>query len=75
MIWNRFDDAHDDLRNDIFDIESKTEKLLTKLKKAEFSYELYVEPKSQAESEPRRWYEDSQRGEMALSRYGSCLSA
>lgn len=74
MIWDRFDDAHDDLRDDIYDHKHKIEKLEVKLKKAGISYEPYEEPKSHNEPGPQGWYEDTQREEMAMSAYEDYLT-
>ena len=73
MIWDRFDDAHDDLRDDIYDSKNKIEKLQAKLKSAQISYQPFAEPKSGGEAGPRGWYEDTQREERALSDYARYL--
>ncbi len=74
MIWDRFDDAHDDLRNDIFDKQRKIEELQANLKKAGISYNPFEAPDSHNEPGPQGWYEDTQREESALACYKSYLS-
>ena len=69
MIWDRFDDAHDDLRDDIFDNQRKIEELQANLKKAGISYNPFEAPESHNEPGPQGWYEDTQREESALANY------
>ena len=73
MIWDRFDDAHDDLINDIRDNERKIEELQAKLKKAGISYKPYEEPEPHNEPGPQGWYEDTQREESAVASYENYL--
>lgn len=74
MIWDRFDDAHDDLRDEIFKKESKVEALQAKLDAAGITYKPYQAPGSGNESGPQGWYEDTQGEEAALASYETYLS-
>ncbi len=74
MIWDRFDDTHDDLRDDIFDNENKIEALQAKLDAAGIAYKPFAAPKPGNESEPQGWYEDTRREEAALASYRAYLS-
>lgn len=49
MIWDRFDDAHDDLLKDINKKRSEVDELKAKLTEAGISYKPYTEPKSGGE--------------------------
>jgi hypothetical protein len=74
MIWDRFDDAHDDLRSDIFENKNKIETLKARLDAAGIAYKPYQAPESGGEPGPQGWYEDTQREEAALAAYEAYLS-
>ncbi len=75
MTWDRFDDAHDDVRDEIFENKRKIEKLQAKLKKAGISFKPFEEPKSHNEPGPQGWYEDTVREELALAHYETYLQS
>ena len=73
MIWDRFDDAHDDLLHDIRDRKRHIRDLEARLEKAGISYKPYEEPASANKSGPQGWYEDTQSEESALAMYETYL--
>lgn len=73
MTWDRFDDAHDDLRDDIFATQREIEKLQKSLDNRSVEYQPLGSPKPQNESGPQGWYEDTQREDLALSSYADYL--
>jgi hypothetical protein len=74
MIWDRFDDAHDDLIKDISANENTIQELQAKLDAAGITYKPFEQPASGKEPGPQGWYEDTQREEAALASYESYLS-
>ena len=73
MIWDRFDDAHDDLLGDIREEERRIQDLETRLEKSDISYQPYKKPIPENKSGPQGWYEDTQSENSALARYRSYL--
>ena len=69
MIWDRFDDAHDDLLADIREEERLIQRLQAKLGKAGISYEPYIEPTPENKSGPQGWYEDTQSEGFSRASY------
>ena len=58
MIWDRFDDAHDDVLKDIHDnSQSEIEKLEKKLKATGIEYKPFKAPEFGNEPGPQGWYE------------------
>jgi hypothetical protein len=73
MIWDRFDDAHDDYLKDIRHSENEIEVLQGKLRTARISYKEYKKPESNNEPGPQGWYEDTQSEDSSLSAYKGYL--
>ena len=73
MIWDRFDDAHDDVIKDIHANERKIEKLQEKLRAAGVEYLPFKAPEPGNETGPQGWYEDTLSEESGLSKYESYL--
>ena len=73
MIWDRFDDAHDDVLSDIRDTKNEIEILQNRLKTAGIEYPPFKPPESQNDPGPQGWYEDTQREESAYRIYRSRL--
>ena len=73
MIWDRFDDAHDDLLDDIHVIRRRVEVLQANLKKAAIDFSPFEKPASNKEPGPQGWYEDTMSEESAWLRYESYL--
>ncbi len=66
MIWDRFDDAHDGLLDDIADEEQKIKQLEAKLKARGIAFDLFAKPESRNEPGPQGWYEDTLRQKFSL---------
>ena len=73
MIWDRFDDAHDDLLRGIRDNKNKVDELKGRLDKAGITYKPYEALEPRNEPGPQGWYEDTQREELSLAAYESYL--
>jgi hypothetical protein len=73
MIWDRFDDAHDDYLKDIRHSENEIEVLQGKLRTAGISYKPYQKPEPRNEPGPQGWYEDTQSEDLSLDGYKSYL--
>jgi hypothetical protein len=73
MIWDRFDDAHDDVLKDIHKSEREIDKLKEQLKAAGVEFLPFKSPESGNESGPQGWYQDTLQEDSALSSYESYL--
>ena len=69
MIWDRFDDAHDDLLDDIRAEERLIHGLQAKLDEADIAYKPYKEPAPENKSGPQGWYEETQGESFSLTSY------
>ena len=73
MIWDRFDDAHDDVLKDIRQIERDIEVLKGRLTTAGIAYSPFKPPESSGESGPQGWYQNTVLEENALTAYRTYL--
>lgn len=73
MIWDRFDDAHDDVIKDIRDIQRDIRVLEARLKTAGIEYAPFKAPESGGEPGPQGWYDDTLNEERAYDRYRDYL--
>lgn len=73
MIWDRFDDAHDDLPKDINRRRRQVGVLQERLRKAAISYKPFVDPEPHNEPGPQGWYDDTGRVETAVIAYETYL--
>ncbi len=73
MIWDRFDDAHDDLLDDIHAIRRRVETLKASLREAGVEFPAFEKPASKDEPGPQGWYEDTMSEESAWLSYESHL--
>jgi hypothetical protein len=67
MIWDRFDDAHDDL------LDESREALQKKLDEARITYPEFRPPPSGNKPGPQGWYEDTMAEESSWSSYRGTL--
>jgi hypothetical protein len=73
MIWDRFDDAHDDLLDEIHESRSEAEALQKKLDEARVTYPEFRPPPSGNKPGPQGWYEDTMAEESSWSSYRDTL--
>jgi len=73
MIWDRFDDAHDDVLKDIRQIRSEIDVLQARLKTAGVAYSPFKSPESSGEPGPQGWYQDTVDEESAYASYRTYL--
>lgn len=65
MIWDRFDDTHDDVRDDEFKVEKEIESLKKHLKKLNVEIPSMEEKKHHANG-PHEWYKNDKNHVRAL---------
>ena len=73
MIWDRFDDAHDDVLKDVRQIKSEIQVLQARLKTAGITYQPFIVPDPSGEPGPQGWYQDTVDEESAYSSYRGYL--